>query len=138
MGMMKFGPKREIMQDRIMEGIVSCIEEISRFTSQEFDVSEIITHTVGNIANDFVFGITYEKDDETWKYLLHLQDEGVKLIGVGAVANFLPLLRWLFKYCIIATTTCLMFYTFTFPSSQIPTHQPEEHEISLNRNCTNT
>jgi ecdysteroid 25-hydroxylase len=93
LGMMKFGVKREVMQNRIVEGINVCIAELAKFSSQEIDPSHIFMNTVGNISNDFVFGITYEWDDETWKYLQHLQEEGIKLVGVSAGANFLPILR---------------------------------------------
>lgn len=91
--MVKYGAKREVMQNRILEGINLCIGELAKFSSQEINPLHILTNTVGNIVNDFVFGITFDWDDKTWKYLQYLQEEGVKLVGVGAGANFLPILR---------------------------------------------
>lgn len=98
MGMIKFGTKREAMQERIMEGINLCINEIEKFNSQTINPVNILMDTVGNIVNDFVFGIKYDWNSDTWKYLKHLQDEGIKLIGVNAGANFLPILRYAFFY----------------------------------------
>lgn len=91
--MMKYGAKRNVMQSRILEGINLCINEIEKCSSAEMNPLHILTNTVGNIVNDFVFGITYDWDDEVWQDLQHLQEEGVKLVGVGAGANFLPILR---------------------------------------------
>lgn len=98
--MMKFGVKRDVMQERIMVGVDLCIGKLSTLTSQEINPAHILMNTIGNIVNDFVFGVTYEWDDETWQRLLHLQEEGVKLVGVSAGANFLPFLRLTLKYCI--------------------------------------
>lgn len=91
--MMKFGAKRDLMQDRILSGIALCIDKLATLASREIDPAHIIMDTVGNIVNDFVFGVTYDWDDETWQRLKHLQEVGVKLVGVGAGANFLPILR---------------------------------------------
>lgn len=93
LGMMKFGAKREVLQNRIMEGINLCITELKKFASQEINPMHILRNIVGNVVNDIVFGITYDWSDETWQTLLHLQEEGEKFVGVGAGANFLPLLR---------------------------------------------
>jgi len=49
---------------------------------------------VGNLLNDLVFGKVYEENDEVWKWLRHLQEEGVKHIGVSGPLNFFPLLRY--------------------------------------------
>lgn len=120
LGMMKFGSKRETMQNRIMIGISLCLEKFAEFTSQEINPAHIIMDTVGNVVNDFVFGVTYDWDDATWKHLKHLQEEGVKYIGVGAGANFLPILRLSYKYCINHN----MFHALHFsnPIRQISSH----------------
>lgn len=93
MGMIKFGSNREIMQNRILEGIIKCVDELKKFTSQSVNPVNILTDTVGDIVNDFVFGIKYEWNSDTWKFLKHIQEEGIKLVGVSAGANFLPILR---------------------------------------------
>lgn len=49
---------------------------------------------MGNLLNDLVFGKVYEEDDEVWRWLRHLQEEGVKHIGVAGPLNFLPILRY--------------------------------------------
>lgn len=50
---------------------------------------------MGNLVNSIVFGKTYKEEDEVWKWLRHLQEEGVKEIGVAGPLNFLPFLRYI-------------------------------------------
>lgn len=58
------------------------------------DPLETLHHCVGNMMNDLVFGKVYKEDDEVWKWLRNLQEEGVKHIGVAGPLNFLPFLRY--------------------------------------------
>lgn len=97
-GMVKFGLKRETMQNRILEGIDQCVQELHKNSLKILNPVEILTDTVGNIIVDFVFGFKYEWNSEEWKYIKHLQEKGVQLIGVNAGANFLPILRLVLKF----------------------------------------
>lgn len=57
------------------------------------DVLPVIIHCIGNVINSLVFGIVYEENDPTWKWLQRLQEEGTKLIGIAGPVNFLPFVR---------------------------------------------
>lgn len=93
--MVKFGQNRKNMEQRILDGVNECTKDISQLTENDdpIDIFPILVHTFGNIVNDFVFGVKYDKEDSTWKYLQHLQEEGVKYIGITGAVNFLPILR---------------------------------------------
>ncbi|XP_063703254.1 cytochrome P450 306a1 isoform X2 [Culicoides brevitarsis] len=97
LGMTKFGTTRDAMQARILLGVEEYVKDLKNEMKKQFDVNpfHILHNALGNVMNDFVFGEKYEKNDETWKYLQHLQEEGVKHIGVSGVVNFLPFLRHL-------------------------------------------
>nr|CAD7258398.1 unnamed protein product [Timema shepardi]CAD7567590.1 unnamed protein product [Timema californicum] len=91
-GMVRFGPKRDKMEQRIAVGVKECVEKLSRLTSP-CDPQPALLHCLGNVVNSLVFGHTWSEDDPTWLWLQHLQEEGTKLIGVAGPINFLPFLR---------------------------------------------
>uniref|UniRef100_A0A182NN31 Cytochrome P450 n=1 Tax=Anopheles dirus TaxID=7168 RepID=A0A182NN31_9DIPT len=97
LGMIKYGPSRLDLERRIISGLNELLKDIdnSAMTDQGINPSAAIHHTLGNLMNDLVFGKKYEKNDAIWKYLQHLQEEGVKHIGVSMAVNFLPFLRHL-------------------------------------------
>ncbi|XP_052891757.1 cytochrome P450 306a1 [Anopheles moucheti] len=98
LGMVKYGATRLVLESRIISGLMEIIENIDNKAvteNQGFNPSALIHHGLGNLLNDLVFGIKYQKNNETWKYLQHLQEEGVKHIGVSMAVNFLPILRHL-------------------------------------------
>lgn len=57
------------------------------------DLQPMLADTIGNFINELVYGVTFHEDDETWKWLMHIQEEGVRAMGVAAVVNFMPYLR---------------------------------------------
>ncbi|XP_055597450.1 cytochrome P450 306a1 isoform X2 [Uranotaenia lowii] len=97
MGITKYGPARVTLERRILDGVNELVQDIKRESEKVFavDLAPLMHHILGNLMNDLVFGQKYDRDDETWQYLQHLQEEGVKHIGVSMAVNFLPFLRHL-------------------------------------------
>ncbi|KDR21920.1 cytochrome P450 306a1 isoform X2 [Zootermopsis nevadensis] len=100
LGMVKFGARRERMENRISVGVQKCLEMLQQkeTAGEPQDVLPVIIHCIGNVINSLVFGIVYEENDPTWKWLQRLQEEGTKLIGIAGPVNFLPFVRFLPKY----------------------------------------
>ncbi|KAK1122009.1 hypothetical protein K0M31_009857 [Melipona bicolor] len=99
-GMVKYeGPKRERLEKRISDLADECVSMLKRRGADEpIDPLDTLHHCMGNLVNSIVFGKTYEEEEQVWKWLRHLQEEGVKQIGVAGPLNFLPFLRFLPKY----------------------------------------
>ena len=53
---------------------------------------------VGNMMNQLIFGMRYSREDALWQRLQQLRDEGIKMIGVCGIVNFLPIVRWLMVF----------------------------------------
>jgi ecdysteroid 25-hydroxylase CYP306A1 len=59
------------------------------------DLEKKLSHTVGNMMNEILFGIHYDENDAMWLKLQKLRENGIKEIEVAAPVNFLPWLRHL-------------------------------------------
>jgi hypothetical protein len=70
------------------------VEDLRSQTGRWLDLGPLLGHHLGNFMNQLVFGIQYEQDSAMWRYLQHLRDEGIKLMGVCGPVNFLPWLRF--------------------------------------------
>ncbi|KAJ9590642.1 hypothetical protein L9F63_016313 [Diploptera punctata] len=98
--MVKFGPKRDKMEQKILSGVAECIKKLDKLSGagESLDVLPVFLHCVGNVMNSIVFGVVYEEQNSTWKWLQHLQEEGTKHIGVAGPINFLPFLRYVPRF----------------------------------------
>ncbi|KAL0108031.1 hypothetical protein PUN28_014951 [Cardiocondyla obscurior] len=99
-GMTKLpGARRDRMEQRILAVVNECTLKLRDLSAEDgVDPLETLHHCLGNLMNDLVFGKVYKEDDEVWKWLRHLQEEGVKHIGVAGPLNFLPFFRFLPRY----------------------------------------
>ncbi|XP_076242207.1 cytochrome P450 enzyme phantom [Calliopsis andreniformis] len=96
-GMVKHeGPKRNKMEKRILDAANECVSKLGqRSMNGPFDPLDTLHHCMGNFVNSIVFGKTYEENEQVWIWLRHLQEEGVKQIGIAGPLNFFPFLRFL-------------------------------------------
>ncbi|XP_026674418.1 cytochrome P450 306a1 [Ceratina calcarata] len=96
-GMVKYdGIRREGLEKKLSNAAEECVSMLNKYAANgSIDPLNTLHHCMGNFINAIVFGKTYEEDDEVWKWLRHLQEEGVKEIGVAGPLNFLPFLRFL-------------------------------------------
>ena len=69
------------------------IQGISEISSELLDSK--LSHTVGNMMNEILFGIHYEENDKNWIKIQKLREAGIKEIQVATPVNFLPWLRHL-------------------------------------------
>ena len=90
----------DVGTSKVENKIVACIEE---FLSSIQGISEIssklmeskLSHTVGNMMNEILFGIHYDENDKNWIKIQKLREAGIKEIQVATPVNFLPWLRHL-------------------------------------------
>ncbi|CAL7950803.1 unnamed protein product [Xylocopa violacea] len=99
-GMVKHeGPRREKMEKRILDAVDECISMLRmRAANEPINPLDTLHHCMGNLINSIVFGKMYNEDEQVWQWLRHLQEEGVKHIGVAGTINFLPFLRFLPRF----------------------------------------
>ncbi|XP_059488369.1 cytochrome P450 306a1 isoform X2 [Neocloeon triangulifer] len=97
MGMVKFGGNRDALAARVFQGAQRLVDEIGRAPPAPMDAAPLLNHCLGSLVYALVFGKQFERDDPTWLWLQHLQEEGTRMIGVAGPLNFLPWLRFVPK-----------------------------------------
>ena len=82
------------VENTLSQTINDMIEMFEKSKETPINPQTILSHSVGNMLNKVIFGKTYSLDCEMWKWLQEVREEGIKLIGVCGVVNFLPILRF--------------------------------------------
>ncbi|KAK5645280.1 hypothetical protein RI129_006580 [Pyrocoelia pectoralis] len=81
----------------IMKEVQECVNGIQN-DCQPVDPLAHLQHAIGSIMCQLVLGKTWQKNDPTWLWLQHLQEEGTRAIGVAGPLNFLPFLRFIPRF----------------------------------------
>ncbi|XP_072388304.1 cytochrome P450 306a1 [Diabrotica undecimpunctata] len=92
------GTQRKKMETLILQHALDFVEHIDLDQDSEIDIVPGLRHSLGSAINMIVFGTSWSRDDELWKWLQNLQEEGPKHLGVAGPMNFLPFFRFLPKY----------------------------------------
>merc|ERR1712012_772996 len=69
------------------------LAELKKMDGEPIRLGPILGHVVGNMMNQLIFGKRYNRSDPLWQRLQLLRDEGIKMIGVCGIVNFLPIVR---------------------------------------------
>ncbi|XP_050345059.1 cytochrome P450 306a1 isoform X1 [Nymphalis io] len=95
-GMSKHSMARDKLETRIASGVHELIQNIKQTSGSTVDLSNMITHSLGNVINDIIFGFKFPLEDKTWYWFRKIQEEGCHEMGVAGVVNFLPFVRFLY------------------------------------------
>ena len=76
-----------------LDAFLSSIETKTVLCSSILDAK--LSHTVGNMMNEILFGIHYDESDVHWQRIQSLRENGIKELHVATPVNFLPWLRHL-------------------------------------------
>ncbi|XP_057667309.1 cytochrome P450 306a1 isoform X1 [Diorhabda carinulata] len=99
LGGAKVGPQRKKMETLILNHAIDFIKYLDlEEDGREVDIFPGLRHSLGSAVYLIVFGKSWSRDDDLWKYLLYLQEEGPKYMGIAGPLNFLPFLRFFPKY----------------------------------------
>lgn len=103
--MRRFGMSKLATEDdsrqQMEQRLLSCIKAFMDYVTDsknEIDTTCLdrqLSHTIGNMMNEILFGYTYKEHDPCWQRIQKLREEGIKEIQVAAPVNFLPWLRHL-------------------------------------------
>nr|QZM07476.1 cytochrome P450 monooxygenase CYP306A1 [Lasioderma serricorne] len=98
-GAVKNSSKRKNLECMILNEVEDLLTTLeNQGQPLRLDPLEALRHSLGSVMNKLTFGKSWSKNDETWKWLQYLQEEGTKHIGISGPLNFLPFLRYIPKY----------------------------------------
>ncbi|KAJ8942229.1 hypothetical protein NQ314_010129 [Rhamnusium bicolor] len=97
-GASKIGPQENKLECLIMEHVLDFVKYIEGIGPIPIDPLQPLRHSLGSAINIIVFGKSWSREDETWKWLQYLQEEGIQHVGVAGPLNFLPFLRFMPKF----------------------------------------
>ncbi|XP_060575779.1 steroid 17-alpha-hydroxylase/17,20 lyase-like [Ruditapes philippinarum] len=88
--------KGDALQLRVHDAMETAFVEMDK-VKEEFDPSEYLNYIVGNILTGLCFGGKYTFQDKEVHYMLEKEDIFLQRFGIGAIEDFVPGLRYVYK-----------------------------------------
>lgn len=92
------GPRRSILEDNIKEEVNKFLRILDQQRGKTCHIRSIVVRCVSNVVGSILMSVKYQDEDSRFPRLLHLIEEGFRLLTIAIPVNFIPMLRY-FPLC---------------------------------------
>ncbi|XP_067133239.1 cytochrome P450 18a1-like [Centruroides vittatus] len=92
------GPRRSILEESIKEEVDKFLRILAHQRGKTCHIRSIVVRCVSNVVGSLLMSVKYSEGDSRFPRLLHLIEEGFRLLTIAIPVNFIPVLRY-FPLC---------------------------------------